>query len=87
MPGTGPLRRSSTPVREKAIVDKSRIEAERLRSPRAFFVALVSMSFTGTVCSCFSDGLSRQKSLVAGSLLRDIGPQEAEVVLVNMAQQ
>jgi hypothetical protein len=30
MPGTGPLRRSSGPARKKAIVDKSRVEANRL---------------------------------------------------------
>jgi hypothetical protein len=86
MPGTGPLRRSSTPVRKKAIVDKSRIAAGRLRSPRFVFVALVKMSFTARFYYRFLGGLSRQKSL-SNSFLRDISPQEAEVVLVDMAQQ
>jgi hypothetical protein len=47
MPGRGSLRRSSAPVRKKAIVDKSRIAAGRLRSPRSVLLALVKMSFTG----------------------------------------
>src|SRR6516164_4092700 len=34
MPGTGPLRRSSQPARKKAIVDKSRVEANRLQAQR-----------------------------------------------------
>jgi hypothetical protein len=35
----------------------------------------------------FSGGVSRQKSLFIGSFLRDIGPQKAEVVLVDVTQQ
>lgn len=35
----------------------------------------------------FSGGVSRQKSLLTGRFLRDIGSQEAEVVLVNVTQQ
>ena len=77
---TGPLRRSSTPVRKKAIVDKSRIEAGCLRSPRSVFVALVSpVDFVP-----FLGGVSRQKSLLTGRFLRDVCPQEAEGVLVNV---
>jgi hypothetical protein len=37
MPGTGPLRRSSGPARKKAIVDKSRVEANRLGAQRLSF--------------------------------------------------
>ena len=33
MPGTGPLRRSSGPAREKAIVGKSRVEPDQCQSP------------------------------------------------------
>jgi lantibiotic modifying enzyme len=51
MPGTGPLRRSSTPVREKAIVDKSRIGPGCLRSPRSV---------------CDLSGLSGTKELISG---------------------
>jgi hypothetical protein len=35
----------------------------------------------------FSGGVSRPKSLLIGGFLRDIGPQEAKVVLVNVPQQ
>ena len=52
MPGTGPLRRTSTRS-GKAIVDKSRVEAGCLRSPRSVFLALVKVSFTGRFCSFF----------------------------------
>jgi len=45
MPGTGPLRRSSAPVRIKAIVDKSRIGAGALRSPRFVFLTLFEIVF------------------------------------------
>ena len=38
MPGTGPLRRSSGPARKKAIVDKSRVEANRLQRPAFVFL-------------------------------------------------
>ena len=41
MPGTGPLRRSSGPARKKAIVGKSRVEANRLQRPAFVFLALV----------------------------------------------
>ena len=37
MPGTGPLRRSSTAARMKAIVGKSRVEAEELQRPAFVF--------------------------------------------------
>ena len=40
MPGTGPLRRSSTTARKEAIVDKSRIEAELQQRPRFVFLEL-----------------------------------------------
>ena len=46
MPGTGSLRRSSAPVRKKAIVDKSRIGAGALRSPRFIFLALLKIIFS-----------------------------------------
>ena len=62
MPGTGPLRRSSTPVRKKAIVDKSHIAAGRLRSPRSVFLALFRMSFTGRVCCSFLEDFRPEKS-------------------------
>jgi hypothetical protein len=86
MPGTGPLRRSSAPVRKKAIVDKSRIAAGRLRSPRSVFLALVKMTFIGRFYSYFLGGLSHQKSLLTSGFLRDVGPQESEVILVNVTQ-
>ena len=86
MPGTGPLRRSSAPVRKKAIVDKSRIGARRLRSPRSAFVALVKLSFTGKVLLLFLGGLRRRKLLSHG-FGRDISPHKAEVVLVKVTQQ
>src|SRR3982074_2664039 len=38
MPGTGPLRRSSGPVRNQAIVGKSRIEATLHRCERSVFL-------------------------------------------------
>jgi hypothetical protein len=37
MPGTGPLRRSSAAARMKAIVGKSRVEAEELQRPAVVF--------------------------------------------------
>src|ERR1700726_614225 len=37
MPGTGALRRSSGPARKKAIVGKSRVEANRLQRPAFVF--------------------------------------------------
>jgi hypothetical protein len=40
MPGTGTLRRSSTPARKKAIVGKSRVEATRLQRLSFVFLAL-----------------------------------------------
>jgi hypothetical protein len=45
MPGTGPLRRSSGPARKKAIVGKSRVAANPLRSPASVFVALAITGF------------------------------------------
>jgi hypothetical protein len=45
MPGTGPLRRSSGPARKKAIVDKSRVEANRLGAQRLSFLALIITGF------------------------------------------
>jgi hypothetical protein len=42
MPGTGPLRRSSTPARKKAIVGKSRVEPELLQSPAFVFLLFVN---------------------------------------------
>ena len=39
MPGTGTLRRSSTPARKKAIVGKSRVEATRLQGLSFVFLA------------------------------------------------
>ena len=86
MPGTGPLRRSGAPVREKAIVDKSRIAAGRLRSPRSVFLAWFRMSFTVRVLLLFLDGLSHQNFL-PNSFLRDIGSQKTEVLLVDVTQQ
>ena len=86
MPGTGPLRRSSAPVRKKAIVDKSRIEAGCRRSPRSVFLALVKMSFTARVLLLFLGGLSHQNFL-PNRFLRDIGSQKAEVLLVDVTQQ
>jgi hypothetical protein len=50
MPGTGPLRRSSGPARKKAIVGKSRVEANRLQS--ATFVFLI-LAITGFMFSEF----------------------------------
>jgi hypothetical protein len=37
MPGTGPLRRSSGPAREKAIVGKSRVEPDQCQRPSFVF--------------------------------------------------
>jgi hypothetical protein len=45
MPGTGPLRRSSGPARKKAIVGKSRVEANRLQSPTFVFLILAITGF------------------------------------------
>jgi len=39
MPGTGPLRRSSVLARKKAIVGKSRVEADRFQRPWVVFVS------------------------------------------------
>ena len=86
MPGTGPLRRSSAPGRKKAIVDKSRIGARRLRSSGSAFVALVKLSFTGKVSLLFLGGLSRRE-LLSNGFGRDISPHKAEVVLVKVTQQ
>ena len=41
MPGTGPLRRSSGPGPKKAIVGKSRVEANRLQRPASVFLAVI----------------------------------------------
>jgi hypothetical protein len=45
MPGTGPLRRSSGPARKKAIMDKSRVEANRLQRRAFVFLALLITDF------------------------------------------
>jgi len=48
MPGTGPLRRSSTPARKKAIVDKSQVEPERFQGPAfVFSIFLIGLTFLG----------------------------------------
>src|ERR1700674_578620 len=44
MPGTGTLRRSSTPARKKAIVGKSRVAATRLQRLSFVFLALAMIS-------------------------------------------
>ena len=62
MPGTGPLRRSSAPVWIKAIVDKSRIGAGALRSPRSVFPAVARIGFTLEFGSGFLDDLGGKKS-------------------------
>jgi hypothetical protein len=46
MPGTGTLRRSSTPARKKAIVGKSRVAATRLQRLSFVFLALAMISCT-----------------------------------------
>jgi len=56
-----PLRRSSAPVRIKAIVDKSRIGAGALRSPRSVFL-VVAIGFTLGVGSGFLEDLDGKKS-------------------------
>jgi len=45
MPGTGPLRRSSGTARKKAIVEKSRIGANRLHRAAFVFLALGIFGF------------------------------------------
>src|SRR5262249_3190175 len=73
MPGTGPLRRSSGPARKKAIVDKSRVEANRLQSPA--FVFRVGVSIGG------GDSLSKY------GFWQDIGTLEAGGLGIDPAQQ
>jgi hypothetical protein len=43
MPGTGPLRRSSGPAREKAIVGKSRVEPDQCQRAIVCLSGLVSL--------------------------------------------
>ena len=63
MPGTGPLRRSSGPARKKAIVGKSRVEANRLQRPASVFLAVV-------IIGCmFSDLHSKESLTKANSKL------------------
>ena len=77
MPGTGTLRRSSTPARKKAIVGKSRVEATRLQRLSFVFLALAMIGFTFSdlhgkepltnrmanwVAASFQVGLVRHKS-------------------------
>jgi hypothetical protein len=51
-------------------------------------VALFKSLATTLHCShSFSGGVSRQSSLLTGRFLPDIGPQKAQVVLVNGTQQ
>jgi serine/threonine protein kinase len=46
IPGIGPLRRSSTPARKKAIVDKSHVEPERFQGPAFVFpIFLIGLRF------------------------------------------
>jgi hypothetical protein len=90
MPGTGPLRRSSTPVRKKAIVDKSRIAAGCLRSPRAVFLALVKMSFTmsGITEEAFMQRIGVSLDNLASAILTALGggvPTEVDVIAVTQA--
>src|ERR1700739_304891 len=46
MPGTGTLRRSSTPARKKAIVGKSRVAVTRLQRLSVVFAALAMIGCT-----------------------------------------
>src|SRR5262245_9437240 len=43
MPGTGPLRRSSTPARKKEVVGKSRVEPELIQSRAFDFLLFVNV--------------------------------------------